>query len=232
LSNGKNLLLRATIPMNSDQPTWTVNDECQCFAEFLIRQSPIISPTFGRFESGHDYLDDIGFDIGYGGVNENGFINMIGLASILPTSTDDSADRDLWLVGPELALGQITRWGLFGVRAKHLSSLGAEATWDFDEGSTSWSTNETTLKFFFSYSLGNGWLIEANPVILYDWEAVSGNEWAVPIGAGLSKTLKLADVPMKLALEVQHFVVSADRFGPEWQLMFNFTSVISTQFLR
>ena len=80
--------------------------------------------------------------------------------------------------------------------------------------------------------MGNGWQIESNPTILYDWEAISGHEWTVPIGAGVSKTMRLGSVPVKLAFDIQNFVVSPDRFGPKWQFTLSFTPVISTKLLR
>jgi hypothetical protein len=230
LSNGKNILLRATIPINSDQPIWTpFGRPWEHYADFLIRQSPTITATTGQFVSGHDHLDDIGIDVAYGGVNANGFINMFGVALVMPTSDDGSAARDQWLLGPEIALGQVTSWGLFGARAKHLTTISGEGLFD---GEGPWETNETSVKIFFAHALGNGWQIESNPTILYDWEAVSGNEWSVPIGVGVSKTIMAGSFPMKFAFEIQNFVVSPDRFGPEWQFMLNLTPLISTQLLR
>jgi hypothetical protein len=229
LSNGKNILLRATIPLNSDQPIWKPPGRNGDFATFLIRQSPTITPTNGRFVSGHDHLDDIGIDVAYGGVNENGLISLLGFASVWPSSDDGSTERKQWLFGPEFALGQVTSWGLFGARAKHLTTIAGEGLYD---GEGQWDTNETSLKIFFAYALGNGWQIESNPTILYDWEAVSGNEWTVPIGAGVSRTIMLGNVPMKLAFDIRNFVVSPDRFGPEWLFTLSFTPVISTKLLR
>lgn len=151
---------------------------------------------------------------------------MVGIANVAPTSDDRSASRSQWLIGPELALGQITDWGLFGVRAKHLTSI-----YGLGDQRVDYRTNETTLDLFFAYALGNAWQIESNPVILYDWEAVSGNKWTVPVGLGVSKTVMLGGMPMKLGLEVQKHVASADRFGPDWLISFNLTPVISTRLL-
>lgn len=226
LSNEKFLFLRATIPVFGDQPYWKPVSYLD-YAEFLIRQLPSIDETTGGFSYGHDHLGDIGIDIGYGGVNENGFISMVGIANVAPTSEDQSARRGQWLIGPELALGQVTSWGLFGGRAKHLTNIDGEGAQE-----VSYDTNETTLELFFAYALGNGWQIESNPIILYDWEAVSGNEWSIPVGVGVSKTFMSGSRPIKLGLEVQNFVVSADRFGPEWLIGFNLTPVFSTQLLR
>jgi hypothetical protein len=220
LNNGKNILFNTTIPLNSDQPIWVVS---QHFAEFWIRQRDNIKADRGHFESGHDHLDDITIDIAYGGVGENGFISMFGLSSVVPTSEDQSAGRNQLLLGPEIALGQVTSWGLFGVRAKHHVNVTEDL-----KGPTS----ETTLKLFFAYALGNGWQIESNPVILYDWEAVAGNEWTVPIGAAVSKTIRIGRWPTKLAFDIQKYVVTPDRFGPDWQFTLSFTPVLSTKLLQ
>ena len=227
LSNGKNLLLSATLPIKSDQPYWKPVLYLD-WDEFVIRQVPFIDETMGGFSSGHDHMGDIGIDIGYGGVNENGFLSMVGIATVFPTSEDQSARRGQWLIGPEFALGQVTRWGLFGVRAKHLTDIDGESVQEVGK----LDTNETTLKLFYAYALGNGWQIESNPIILYDWEAVSGNEWIVPIGLGMSKTIMLGRVGTKLAFDIQHYVVSPDRFGPEWLFTFSLTPVLSSKLLR
>ncbi len=223
LSNGRNILLRGSIPINFAPPTWT-NRSWGDFAEFRIRQSVLIDPELGEFIIGHGHMDDISIDIAYGGVSDNGFISMFGLATVLSTSDDGSAARQQYLLGPEIALGQVTSWGLFGARVKHLTHIGAQTH--------QWDTNETTAQLFFAYALGNGWQIESNPIILYDWEAVSGNEWTVPIGVGVSKTIMLGRIPTKLAFDIQNYVVSPDRFGPKWQATFSITPVISTKLMR
>ena len=227
LSNGQHLLLSATITINGDQPGWKPVGWID-YPQWLIRQLPDFDETTGGFASGHGHMDNLAFDIGYGGVSEDGVISMFSIANVAPTSDDRSAMRRQWLFGPELALGRMTSWGLYGMRAKHLTNIWSGS----NPQDVEFDTNETTLKLFFAYSLGNGWLIEANPVILYDWEAVSGNEWTVPVGAGLSRTFMLGKVPFKLGVEIQNFIVSPDRFGPEWLVNLNLTPVFSTQLLR
>jgi hypothetical protein len=227
LSNGQHLLLSASITINGDQPGWKPVGWID-YPQWLIRQLPVFDETVGGFASGHGHMDNLAFDIGYGGVSEDGVISMFSIANVAPTSDDRSAMRRQWLFGPELALGRMTSWGLYGMRAKHLTNIWSGS----NPQDVEFDTNETTLKLFFAYSLGNGWLIEANPTILYDWEAVSGNEWTVPVGAGLSRTFMLGNVPVKLGVEIQNNIVSPDRFGPEWLVNLNLTPVFSTRLLR
>lgn len=220
LGSGKNLMLRLNIPINGDQPYWKPVSWID-WSDFVIRQEASLDPTTSGFESGHNHIGSVGFDVGYGGVSDDGFISMFGIANVAPTSEDGSAKRGQWLIGPEVALGRMADWGLFSVRAKHLTSIYGSGDHLVEE----LDTNETTLEVRFAYALGNGWQIESNPVILYDWEALSGNKWIVPIGAGLSRTFGVGRFPMKLGFELQHFVVTPDRFGPEWLLNVKFAPI-------
>jgi hypothetical protein len=236
LSNGKNLLLRARLSADGDQPQWNPASYLT-WEEFLIRQAPAagseadsrwtLDPATGGFSYGHGNMGDLSVEVGYGGVNDDGGISAVGLVNVANTNEDKSARRGQWLIGPEIVLGRVTGWGIYGARAKHLTNIAGEGEQEID-----FDTNETTLKLFFAYSLGNGWQIESNPVILYDWEAASGNEWYVPVAAGISKTMRVGRTPVKLGIEVQHFVVSPERFGQEWLVRFNFTPVFSTRLLR
>ena len=48
------------------------------------------------------------------------------------------------------------------------------------------------------YNLGDkGWTAHYNNIISHDWNATSGNEWTVPLGVGISKTIAVG----KLGLE-------------------------------
>jgi hypothetical protein len=231
LRNGNNILIRATIPINSDQPLWELSDWDHS-AEWRLRQREDIRLEQGFLARGHDHLDDVGIDIAYGGVSDNGLIGMLGLSIVLPMSEDGTAERDQLLMGPEFVLGKVASWGLIGARVKHLTDVYEDDVPGGYGAEFPWSTNETTAKIFFAYTMGNGWQIESNPTILYDWEAISGHEWTVPIGAGVSKTMRLGRVPVKLALVIQKYLVSPDRLGPDWQLTFSLTPILSTKLLR
>lgn len=219
LANGKNILLRATIPINGNQPLYFVDGEE--YPEFLVRQLADSLPTDRGFVDGHDHLADIEFDIAYGGVSDNGFISMYGIAGVLPTSQDLSSGIDHFQLGPEVAFGKVTSWGIMGIWATHLTRITGEDAWD---------TNMTSLKVFFAYGLGNGWQIFSNPVVEYDWEAAGDNKLFVPIGGGISKTIRIGKMPLKLGFEIQHYVVSPDSLGPQWLLTFSATPVIGNPF--
>ena len=221
LSNGKNILMRFGIPVNGEQPIYAVGDEQ--VSPFLIRQNASTIPTDGTFDHrhGHSHLGDIDFDIAYGGVSANGFISMYGIAGVLPSSQDLSQSIDQYQLGPEIAFGKVTGWGVYGAWLTHLTRVYGEDKWD---------TNMTSLKIFFAYGLGNGWQVFSNPVIEYDWEGDTDNQLFLPLGAGVSKTTRFGSIPMKFAFEIQKYVVSPDAIGPDWLFTFSFTPVFRNPF--
>jgi hypothetical protein len=229
LKNGKNILVRASIPLNLQEPEWDVDinhpiwEVDRDYIEFLLRQSPQVTPDSGHFRTVHSHMSDISYDVAYGGVSDSGFISMYGIAGVFPTSQNISGSRDQALLGPEIAFGKSAQWGVIGAWVKHLVNISGDESFD---------TNETSIDLFFAYGLGNGWQIISNPTILYDWEADSGNELLLPLGGGVSKTTRLGNVPLKMDLEIQNFIVSPDRYGPQWLLSFKITPVISNLFQK
>lgn len=220
LSNGKRIIIRADIWQHQAESEWRVDFDSRIwkldddYNQVLLRQSPQVTPDTGYFRTSHAHVADIDFDVAYGGVSDNGFISMYGIAGTFPTSQNISTDRKQMLLGPEVAFGKMADWGVAGFWLKQLVDLG---------GNERISTNETNIQVFFAYTLDNGWQLVSNPTIIYDWEADSGNELLLPLGGGIAKTAFIGDSPWKFALELQNYLVTPDRFGPEWMLSFNIT---------
>ena len=218
LSNGKNIIFRAKIPMHQSEPEWRVNPDDpiwqvdQDYTEFLLRQIPQVTADTGAFRYVHGHMGDISYDVAYGGISDTGFISMYGIAGVMPTTQNISGDRNQTLLGPEVAFGVSKDWGVAGAWLKQLVNVSGDQDYD---------TNQTTIDVFFAYGLDNGWQIISNPTILYDWEADSGNELLLPLGGGVAKTAFIGNTPWRFALELQYYVVTPDRFGPEWALSFN-----------
>jgi hypothetical protein len=223
LANGKSIQLRMNIPINGTQPIYEIPGADKELSPFLIRQIASTLPTDGTFDNyhGHTHLGDISFDLAYGGVSSSGFISMFGIAAVLPTSQDLSQSIDQYQFGPEIALGKVTDWGLYGAWFKHLTRVSGEDAWD---------TNMTSLEVFFAYGLGNGWQVFSNPVIQYDWEGDTDNKLFLPIGGGISKTTSIGRMPIKFGFEIQKYVVSPDSIGPDWLFTFSLTPVIKNPF--
>ena len=54
----------------------------------------------------------------------------------------------------------------------------------------------------------------------------------LPIGIGLTKTIRIGEMPVKIRGEVQYSVVRPDEFGTEWTFIFRIAPVIKSPFAR
>jgi hypothetical protein len=48
----------------------------------------------------------------------------------------------------------------------------------------------------------------------------------LPLGGGIAKTVKIGKLPLRFTAEVQYFVASTDRFGPDWLYSFSVSPII------
>jgi hypothetical protein len=227
LSNGKNIVVRAALPISFGTPTWFT--DVRDFPDWLMRQYGDDLPEEGAMGLGHGHLDDVSLDLTYGGTRADGLITLFGLSAVFPTGQDYSIARDQYLLGPEVGLGKVTDWGIIGARAKHLVNI-TDANNVYEPND--YDTSETRVNVFFAWRLGNGWQLISHPEVIYDWEAASGNKLILPLGGGVSKTVRLGRMPMKMDLELYGYLESPETFGPEWTLRFSLVPLLPNWFNR
>ena len=221
--DGKGWVFRFSLPYLPDQPVYWAD---RGYPEWLIRQ---VDPTLqedGVWAPTHAHTDAVTFDLTYGGVNESGRILNYGVAGVLPTTSDTSNGRQQFILGPAVNIGKMADWGTYGVLASHVIDLIEKR----DKGAP--DTTQTTLQFYYSYELGRGWHVISNPMVTYDWEADSGNKLNLPLGGGIAKTFKIGKVPVRVTAEVQYFVASTDRFGPDWLYKFSLSPIMPSKHTR
>ena len=172
----------------------------------------------GGFDSVGTDLGDIGFDLSYGFTTDKGMILGGGVAGLLPTATDDRLGKDLFGLGPELLIGKIGKWGaVIGVLSHQ---------WDIG-GAGDGSINTTSLNYVYAFQLGGGWQLASAPAITYNHDAVDGQEWTVPLGVGIARTMVLKGRPWKFQLQYWNYVERGDVFAPEHQIRFSVSPVVS-----
>jgi hypothetical protein len=221
--DGKGWVFRFTLPYYDDQPIYWAD---RGYAEWRIRlEDPTLNGP-GVWAPTHSHTDDVTTDLVYGGVNDDGLILMYGLAGILPTTSDTSNGKQQLILGPQLNIGKVTDWGVYGALMSHYIDVAEKR----DKGTP--DTNMTTIQAYFSYGLGNGWQLVSNPLIRYDWEGDSGNKLSLPLGGGIAKTMKIGSFPLKVSAEIQKYVVSTDRFDSDWFFKFTLSPVFPTKFTR
>ncbi len=175
-------------------------------------------PTTGGFDNKGVELGDIGFDAALGKSLPGGYVVIGGIVGTLPTATDDALGLDQWLLGPEVAVAKVAKWGVLGLLVSH--------QWDV-AGEDDFSTSITAGQYFYVFNLSDGWQISATPTFSYNHEAPSGQEaWTLPVGVGVSRTTILGGKPWKFGLQYWQYVKQADAFGQDWAVRFTVTRVV------
>jgi hypothetical protein len=76
------------------------------------------------------------------------------------------------------------------------------------------------------WNLPGAWQVGFNPTITYNAKAVNGDEWNVPVGFGVARTIRIGKMPVKFQLSAQKSIVRQDDFGADWMIRFNIIPVI------
>jgi hypothetical protein len=80
--------------------------------------------------------------------------------------------------------------------------------------------NSLLIQPFVNYNFSHGWYVTSSPIITANWLAASSNRWALPIGGGVGKIVKLGKLPINFQLQAFSNVVTPQQGGADWQLRF------------
>ena len=196
--NGYNLIFRPALPLFFDQP--------------------VFNGSTGEFEDDGLQIGDLSYDLAYGTTTESGILYLGGIVGAFPTATNSKLGRDQLTLGPEIALGLVKPWGVIGTLITHQWDIAGED--DFD-------TNITGGQYFYAFGLGGGYQFAAGPTFSFNHEAKGDDKWTFPLGVGVSKTKVIGSTPVKLALQTWYYAARPDSFGPEWEIRFTLTPVVT-----
>lgn len=175
-------------------------------------------------------FNNIGLDLMYGKTFSTGTVVLAGLYLNAPTSTADGA-QDNWVGGPEVAAIQILPKGVVGALVFHATDLN-------DAPEHGLETDITNINYFYAYGLGNGWQLAAGPTATYNWNFDEQQNdaqyrqdlesaWAVPIGVGLSKTVVIGSMPLKMSAEAHYYIEKHRESDADFMIKFKIAPVIS-----
>ena len=214
LSKTMNLFVRPNIPLYFTQPTFGANG----------------------FENQGVSLGNISADVAVGKTFPSKTIGVIGVFGSFRTATNDALRSNYTLLGPEIAVGQIFKWGVLGLMINHAWSVNkldadinsytilADDMWAAAAGSESASI--TSGQYFYVINLKNGWQIAGSPTYAYNHKAAKGNKLTLPIGGGANKVMFFGKMPIKFNLQYWYYVASPDAFGPQHQIRLTISPVV------
>ena len=169
--------------------------------------APIITQPLGENDS-KTGLGDINMSLFVTPAQPGKVIYAVGLATGLPTATDDVLGTKKLSVGPSfLFMVQPGSWTI-GVVAQN--------TWSIAGDEDRSDVNLFYSQIFVTRSLSDGWYVNTAPVITSNWEADSGNQWSLPLGLGAGRLARVGTTPVNFQVGAYKYVVSPDG-GPDWQ---------------
>jgi len=135
-------------------------------------------------------------------VGEGKFVWGGGFDLAFPTATEDVTGSGKWSAGPSAL-------GVYLGKKWKIGAL-AQQYWDYAGDSDRDHVNLTNLQYFVFYDLDETTSIGAAPNIIANWTQDSSDTFTVPIGIGISKTIKLGKVPVRLGFEYHYSVIHPD----------------------
>src|SRR4051812_29947545 len=110
-----------------------------------------------------------------------------GPAFLLPTATQRAVGTGKWSAGPAaVALIQPDPWTI-GVLASQL--------WSFAGPSDRSKVSLMTVQYFVNYNLAHAWYLTSSPILTFNWEAPSSEEWLGPFGGGVGQKFNPGERP-------------------------------------
>ena len=215
LNKTMNLFVRPNIPLTFTQPTFGANG----------------------FENQGFGLGNISADVAIGKTFPSKTIGVIGVFGSFRTASNEALRSPYTLLGPEIAVAQITKWGVLGLLVTHgwsvnnidaatagtVSILGNDVFLASEAGE---SASITSGQYFYTVNLTNGWQITGQPTYSYNHKAAKGNKLTLPIGGGFNKVTKFGKLPVKIGLQYWYYVASPENFGPQHQIRFTISPVV------
>ena len=117
----------------------------------------------------------------------------IGPSFSFPTATAYPAKTGTWAGGGSAVVlatpGPFVLGSLF-VQLSPMTDSGGEPR-----------VNNFLWQYFVNYNFGKGWALATAPSITANWDIHSGQQWTVPYGGGISRTLVFAGQPMSLGFQ-------------------------------
>ena len=187
----------------------------------------ISSPEFD--ENG----DKVGTDSGFGDMQvfslygpdkKDGLVWAVGLTFAFPTASSDYLGSGKYQMGPAVMILSMGEKWVLGSIIQHWNSIGGDS---YREDVT-----KTELQYIIRKKIpGKAMTIGMGPSISMNWEASEGNQITLPIGLGITKTVKWGKMPFKLRVEPQYSIIKPDDYGSIWNLRIQIAPILKNPLL-
>ncbi len=154
-------------------------------------------------------LGDINYTVWFAPPPKGKLTWGFGAVTIWPTASKPELGSDKFSVGPSFIIVSMSKkWMFAGIISEWWSIGGNEDSPDVNI-------------FYFQYIatrfLEKRWYMTSAPIITSDFEAENGQQWTIPLGAGVGKMFNIGSMPMDFGMHAYYNVVSPSS-GPDWSI--------------
>ena len=136
-----------------------------------------------------------------------GFIWGFGPIFSLPTSTVSVISTGQFALGPNAVI--------LVMPGKFVMGAVINQMWRIGGSTITTPINQFYTQPFINYNFKLGWSVSFAPAITANWSAPSGQQWTVPLGAGVSKITVIGKQPLNLSFQYYHNVERPDNAGAD-----------------
>lgn len=161
--------------------------------KFILR--PILPLSWNQFPQDKHGTGDLfvqGYYIPRTAAEAHGTEFGYGFAALLDTASHDSLGTGKYSLGPAFILVHKTQKWTVGALANHVWSVGGDGDRE--------DVSSTSVQPFVTRNLPDGWSLSVTSETNYNWKAASGDAWTVPLGATVSKVLRLGHTPISIGV--------------------------------
>jgi hypothetical protein len=191
---------------------------------FPLVTSPDVDFSTGESDGHTTGLGDIQLLTLVGPDKANDWVWGAGATFKFPTASDSVLGQGKYQAGPAAMLLKMGRPWVYGFIFQHWSSFAGDDTRP--------DTGYTDFQYIIRYLLPKAWSVGMGPSITYNHVADGDDRLTVPIGLGVTKTVRFGKMPVKLRAEAHYSVVRPDSYGEVWNLRLQITPVIKSPFIN
>jgi hypothetical protein len=151
------------------------------------------------------------------------FVWGLGPSWRLPTATENQFGSEKWSVGPSNILLRLPppegRWTLGLFHHHHWSFAG-------DSDRKNVRTSQFQPIYWYKLTDDGSWSVGGFPMINVNWEASNDNKLTLPLEIGISHTLFVGPMPLRLVGAFNYSVVRPDDYGQRFMFKFAIVPVI------
>ncbi len=141
-----------------------------------------------------------------------------GITTMLDTASEKELGTGQNSMGPMALAVHVDDSWIYGTVVQHW--------WTVDGDKDRDDVSLTDIQYIGRYRYSKNTNIGFSPNIRYNWKAEASDRWTIPIGIGIDTMIKMGPLPVKVGMELYHYIKKPDKFGPDWQIRFFFVPVV------